>query len=266
MASPNEISISQLNRLVGTPDCPKLIDLRIDEDHDSDPHLIPSAVRVPFTQMEVLARECQGQKLVVYCHKGLKISQGSAAMLRHYGVQTESVEGGHVAWREAGLPMVPAVKIPTLDTSGSTVWVTRQRPKVDRIACAWLIRRFVDPTAKFLFVTPSQVDNVAEKFDATPFDVAGVFWSHRDDNCTFDKMVNEFGLSSEALNRLALIVRAADTDKLDLAPQASGLLAASLGLSRMYKDDLKQLEAGMGLYDAFYRWSRDAVSESHVHD
>jgi hypothetical protein len=96
-----------------------------------------------------------------------------------------------------------------------------------------------------------------------PFDIEDVFWSHRGDLCTFDVMVDEFGLASEPLQRLATIVRAADTARFDLAPEASGLLAASLGLSRMYSDDLEQLEAGMLLYDAFFRWCRDATDETH---
>ena len=149
------------------------------------------------------------------------------------------------------------------DAQGRTVWVTRSRPKIDRIACPWLIRRFVDPGAVFLFVAPSEVPAVAERFGATPFDIEDVFWSHRGEGCTFDTMIEEFGLHSEALSRLALIVRGADTARPDLAPQAEGLLAASLGFSRMYRDDLAQLDAAMGLYDAFYRWSRDAVAETH---
>ena len=141
--------------------------------------------------------------------------------------------------------------------------MTRARPKIDRIACPWLIRRFVDPAAVFLFVAPSEVVAVADRFDATPFDVEGVFWSHRGDLCTFDAMVAEFGLATEPLLRLAAIVRGADTARLDLAPQAAGLLAVSLGLSRMHSDDLEQLDAGMAIYDAFYLWCRDAVDESH---
>jgi hypothetical protein len=141
--------------------------------------------------------------------------------------------------------------------------VTRARPKVDRIACPWLIRRFVDPAAVFLFVAAPQVMAVAERFGATPFDVDGVFWSHRGETCTFDTMLEEFGLSTPALGRLATIVRGADTARLDLAPQCAGLLAASLGLSRMHRDDLAQLEAGMALYDAFHLWCRDATEEVH---
>ena len=115
----------------------------------------------------------------------------------------------------------------------------------------------------FLFVAPSEVTAVADRFGATPFDVEGVFWSHRGELCTFDVMVEEFGLASEPLTRLAAIVRGADTARPDIAPEAAGLLAASLGLSRMYSDDLQQLEAGMALYEAFYRWCRDATEKTH---
>ena len=149
------------------------------------------------------------------------------------------------------------------DEHDRTVWVTRARPKVDRIACPWLIRRFIDPGAVFLFVAPSEVPSVAERFDATPFDIDGVFWSHRGEACTFDTMIAEFELKSKPLSRLAAVVRGADTAKLDLAPEAAGLLAASLGYSRMYRDDLRQLDAALALYDAFYRWCRDATEETH---
>jgi hypothetical protein len=146
---------------------------------------------------------------------------------------------------------------------GRSVWVTRSRPKIDRIACPWLIRRFVDPRAVFLYVAPAEVMGVAELCGAIPYDVEDVFWSHRGELCTFDTMLAEFGLSTPALDRLAAIVRGADTARMDLAPEAAGLLAASLGLSRMHADDLEQLEAGMVLYDAFYRWARDATDETH---
>ena len=136
-------------------------------------------------------------------------------------------------------------------------------PKIDRIACPWLIRRFVEAAAVFLFVAPSDVEAVGEKFAAAPFDIEGVFWSHRGELCTFDVMIEELGLTAPPLKRLATIVRAAVTARLDLAPEAPGLLAASLGLSRMYSDDLEQLEAGLNLYDAFYRWCRDATTETH---
>ena len=154
-------------------------------------------------------------------------------------------------------------RMPQPDGQGRTVWVTRARPKIDRIACPWLIRRFVDPADVFLFVAPSEVLAVGERFKAAPFDVENVFWSHRGELCTFDVMIQEFGLATPPLLRLATIVRAADTARLDLCPEAAGLLAASLGLSRMYDDDLEQLAAGMTLYDALYRWCRDATEETH---
>ena len=170
-----------------------------------------------------------------------------------------------MAWADDKRPLVHQAKLPERDMKGRTIWVTRARPKVDRIACPWLIRRFVDPYAVFLFVAPSEVESVAEKFKAAPFDIEGnVLWTHRGELCTFDVMVQELELSSDpALMRLATIVRGADTGRPDLAPEAAGLLAASLGLSRMFADDLAQLDAGMLIYDAYYRWCRDATNETH---
>jgi hypothetical protein len=203
------------------------------------------------------------QDVIVICQKGLKLSEGVAAWLRHEGACAQVLEGGFAAWRAARLPLVEPAAIPPRDAEGRTVWVTRARPKVDRIACPWLIRRFVDPSAMFLFVAASQVELVAERFGATPFDIEGVFWAHRGDGCTFDTMLEEFGLRTPTLERLAMIVRGAETSRADLAPQSAGLLAASLGLSRLHADDLAQLEAGLALYDAFHLWCRDATEEVH---
>src|SRR5262249_58179159 len=142
----------------------------------------------------------------------------------HKNIAAESLEGGHVAWKQAELPTVPADKLPKRDGRGRTVWVTRERPKIDRIACPWLIRRFIDPAAVFLFVKSSEVEAVADRFEATPFDIENVFWSHRGEFCTFDVMVKEFGLSTPPLEQLASMVRAADTARLHLSPEAPGLL------------------------------------------
>jgi rhodanese-related sulfurtransferase len=263
MSSINTISAEKLARLVGTPKCPALVDVRTDEDFASEPRLIPGSVRRPPADPSGWAAELNGHPAIVICQKGLKLSAGVSAWLRHAGVPADLLEGGVAAWAKAGLPLVSAKKLPSLDKQGRTVWVTRARPKIDRIACPWLIRRFVDPHAVFLFVAPAEVLPVAERFAAEPFDIEGVFWSHRGELCTFDIMLDEFGLGTEPLLRLAKIVRGADTGRLDLMPEAAGLLAASLGLSRMYADDLAQLEAGMALYDAFYRWCRDATDETH---
>jgi rhodanese-related sulfurtransferase len=216
MPSLNTISADKLARLIGRPDAPALIDVCTDEDFACDPRLVPGALRRPFRDVDGWAAEFAGtgRPAVVICQKGLKLSQGVAAWLRHLGVPAEALEGGALGWAAAGLPMVPVAVLPPRDARGRTVWVTRARPKVDRIACPWLIRRFVDPRAVFLFVNPSDVDGVAERFGAAPFDIEGegVFWSHRGERCTFDVMVEEFGLGGfEALRRLATIVRSADT-------------------------------------------------------
>lgn len=263
MPGPESITIAQLSRLVGTPEAPAIIDVRLDDDHARDPRRLPGARRRAHHDVGQWAEFYRGRTVAVVCQRGLKLSQGVAAWLRHAGARAETLEGGFEAWAYGGGLLVRPDPLPPADDQGRTVWVTRARPKIDRIACPWLIRRFVDPDAVFLFVAASEVAAVADRFRATPFDIPDTVWSHRGEACTFDVMLTEFGLASDALNRLATIVRGADTDRLDLAPQSAGLLAASLGLSRMYRDDLAQLDAAMGLYDAFYRWARDAVGESH---
>jgi len=263
MASFNEISVQKLAKLIGTPECPVIIDVRINEDFDAEPNLIPTAFRHSFDCIETLAEKLHNHAVIIYCQKGLKLSQGAAAILRSKGVKAEVLEGGEYAWRNAKLPMVSVKHIPIPQSNRNTVWVTRHRPKIDRIACPWLIRRFVDPSAQFLFVSASQVENVADRFDAIPFDVENVAWSHKGDNCTFDTMLEHFNIGNDALDILATIIRGADTNRNDLAPEVAGFLAASLGLSRMYRHDIQQLEAGMLLYDAMYRWARDAKDESH---
>ena len=263
MPSPTEITVSQLARLVGTPEAPAIIDVRSSEHFDADPRFIPCALRRDPRQVEAWSQAYRDQKTVVVCQHGGKMSQGVAAWLRNEGLEAESLEGGHDAWvAEKGL-LVDSRKLLPRDAQLRTVWVTRSRPKVDRIACPWLIRRFVDPNAVLLFVNPTEVAGVAERFNAAPYDDEGVFWSHRAERCSFDTFIVELGLASPALDRLALIVRGADTSRQDLAPEAAGLLAASFGYSRMYKDDLEQLAHAMELYDALYRWARDAADESH---
>ncbi|MEM7470083.1 MAG: chromate resistance protein ChrB domain-containing protein [Pseudomonadota bacterium] len=254
----NEISPTQLMRLIGTPEAPVLLDVCIDEDFNADPHLIPSSRRFSHKSIDALAPDLIDKSVVVICQKGKKLSHGSAAILRSYGIKAEALEGGTLGWRDKGLPRIPASRIPT-----PALWVTRHRPKIDRIACPWLIRRFVSPDARFLFVPPAEVALVAEKFDATPFDMPDGPWSHDGDLCSFDALIKGFGLDIPALHTLATVVRAADTNRHDLAPEAAGLLALSVGFSRTYKDDNAQLEAGMAIYDALYRWARDGKDEGH---
>jgi len=251
------IKADKLSRLVGTPGCPVLIDLRPAGD------FVPSAVRRDPERAAEWAGALAGRSVVAICEDGTA-SAGVAAWLRHEGADAELLEGGIRAWTEAGLPLVREAVLPPRDSAGATRWITRARPKVDRIACPWLVRRFVDPQAAILFAAPNDVISAGERLDAAPFDVEGVFWSHRGERCTFDTMVEELGLGDwPGLDRLRIIVRGADTARPEIAPQAAGLLAASLGLSRIHADDHEQLEAGMPLYDAFYRWCRDAVDETH---
>lgn len=253
-----QITPAQLFRLIGTPEAPAVLDVRLAEDVATDPHLVPTARAIAHGDVAALVPSLAGRSAVVLCQRGRKLSEGAAALLRCHGIAAEVLEGGHDGWRAAGLPLVPAALLPQ-----AALWVTRHRPKIDRIACPWLIRRFIDPAARFLFVAPAEVMAVAERFGATPFDVEGVRFSHRGERCSFDALLDDFGLHSPALDRMAPVIRAADTDRHDLAPQAAGLLALSVGLSRQYRDDLAQLEAGMVLYDALYRWARDAHDEGH---
>jgi hypothetical protein len=142
-------------------------------------------------------------------------------------------------------------------------WVTRERPKIDRIACPWLIARFIDKTPEFLFVPTEQVLAVARETGAVPYDIPGAEMSHEGEFCSFDTFLKKYNLNDPALHQLAVIVRGADTSRLDLAPQAPGLLALSLGLSRVFADDHEMLLHGMVMYDALYAWCRDCQKESH---
>ena len=256
---PNIISVSALYQLIGTDTCPIILDVRIPDDFDDDPRIIPGAIKRDFDKINALADEFAGDHLVIYCQKGLKISQGTAALLRDRGVQATILEGGQFAWRDAELPMVTASAIPRTTNESHTIWVTQHRPKIDPIACAWLIRRFVDPKAKFLFVETSQVMNVADRFGATPFGGGDVKASQNGEFSCFDNMIEEFGLASKSkpLNQMAKILRGASANQHDLAPESAGLFALSMGLSHLNDDDLAHLEAGMFIYDALYLWARE---------
>jgi hypothetical protein len=142
-------------------------------------------------------------------------------------------------------------------------WVTRERPKIDRVACPWLVARFIDPSPEFLFVPPHEVTRVAREADAVPFDVEGVELSHDGEFCSFDAFLLKYKLSDPALHELAVIVRGADTARLDLAPQCAGLLAISLGLSRLVPADDEQLRHGFVIYDALYLWLTEGRAETH---
>jgi rhodanese-related sulfurtransferase len=262
MPAPNTITPDKLARLIGTRACPLLLDIR----SLRGTGFVPASLPRDLAALTDGAMAPTGRSAIVIDDTGGPDAHGAAAILRAQGCDAEVLEGGFQGWCAAGNPVLKADHLSPRQTQGGTLWVTRARPKVDRIACPWLIRRFVDPEARFLFVPPAEVLPIAERFGAEPFDVEGegVFWSHRGECCTFDVMLEAFGLTSiAALVNLASIVRGADTDRLDIAAEAAGLLALSLGLSRLYADDLEQLEAGMLVYDALYRWARDARAETH---
>ena len=142
-------------------------------------------------------------------------------------------------------------------------WVTRERPKIDRIACPWLVTRFIDPNPEFLFVPALDVTDVATRTGAIPYDVPDVELSHVGELCSFDAFLAKYRLDAPALRQLAVIVRAADTARLDLTPQAAGLLAISLGLSQNFSDDHEMLGHGLVIYDALYRWCLSGQGETH---
>jgi rhodanese-related sulfurtransferase len=240
------ISAADLRKslLGSTP--PLVIDARRNERFLEAKDLIRGALRRDPARIADWSKTLpRAASVVVYCVHGHEVSQNAAKALG-----AKYLEGGIERWREEGgeLAAKPA--------NAATRWVTRERPKIDRIACPWLVRRFIDPGAEFLYVPAAEVKQVAQKQTATPYDVADVEFTHAGERCSFDAFLDKFHLKDAALDALATIVRAADTGRLDLAPQAPGLLAISQGLSRVYQDDLEMLEHGMVMYDALYAWCR----------
>jgi hypothetical protein len=143
-------------------------------------------------------------------------------------------------------------------------WITRERPKIDRIACPWLIKNFVDKEAEFIYVPKENVFTEAKELNAIPYDIPGAEYSHEGEYCTFDFIIKKHELTDDTLQRIALIVRGADTDRFDLAPQAAGLWAISAGLSYNNKDDYEMLETGIKIYDALYSWAKYVQDEKHT--
>lgn len=197
--------------------------------------------------------------VVVYCVHGHEVSQNVASRLRAAGLTAAYLEGGlEEGWKSAGGELIAKAK------NSPMRWVTRERPKIDRIACPWLIKRFIDPSAEFLYVPTPNVRDVAEEKTAVAYDVPDVAFTHDGDLCSFDAFLKTYRLTDPALARLALIVRGADTNHLELAPQSAGLFAISLGLSRNFPDDHEMLAHGMVVYDALYAWCRHGQDETHT--
>lgn len=197
------------------------------------------------------------EPVVFFCAHGQEISQGLCAALCAMGKDARHLQGGFAQWQEAKLPVIAIAAV------SRTKWVTRERPKIDRIACPWLVARFIDPEAEFLYVPAPDVLRVAHETGATPYDIVGVELSHVGELCSFDAFLGKYGLDDPALQQLALIVRGADTSRLDLTPQSAGLYALSLGLSQTFANDHDMLRQGMVIYDALYAWCRNCQSETH---
>jgi rhodanese-related sulfurtransferase len=260
------ISPRDLWHAMATPNAPQIVDVRRREVYDPSTDLIPGAVwRAAAAASEWAAHIDRTRPVVVTCKAGHQLSQMAAAQLRAEGVDAHVVEGGYEGWAAAGLPFVAKRELDRLAPYRPSLWVTRRRPKLDRVACPWLIRRFLDPQARFLFVEPDQVLPVAEGCGAIPFDIKDVELSHVGERCSFDTMLRLFGLEGEpSLAHLALIVRGADTARHDLAPEAAGLHAVALGLSALAgDDDHAVLRQGFLVYDALFAWIRFAADERH---
>lgn len=260
------ISPQQLWHLIGTADAPQLVDVRRRDIYESLPGLLPASIwREPTEYARWIPSLDKTRPIVVACKAGKELSQFITAELRGAGYAASMLEGGSFAWTAAGLPEVDRVTLTRFAPQRPTVWVTRRRPKIDRIACPWLIRRFIDPQAKIIFVDPAYVEATAQEFGGIPFDIPNVEISHEGERCSFDTMLKLFGLESEpSLARLALIVRGADTARPDLAPEAAGLHAISLGLSQIAADDDHGLlDRGFMIYDALFAWLRFAADERH---
>jgi len=235
---------------------PTLIDVRRQPAFEQDPEVIPGAMRRLPEAVESWARAIEPwRRVVVYCVHGHEVGQGAAMALRGCGLDAYFLEGGLERWRAEG----HATKV----FAAPTRWVTRERPKIDRIACPWLVRRCIDPSAEFFYVPNAEVRAFAAKEQATAYDIPDVPYSHVGPECSFDAFIRIHELDHPALAVLARIVRGADTGQPQLAGEAPGLVAASLGLSAMFTDDHAMLKWGMLVYDSLYAWCREAQTETH---
>jgi rhodanese-related sulfurtransferase len=260
----SSISVDELRGRIGTRTCPIIIDVRRPKTFADSDVVIPTARWRDLRSIEQWAGDLPADaEIVAYCVHGYEMSQSAVAQLRARGRRAVSLAGGLDAWREGGGSVILKRAWPDRDETRPSRWITRERPKIDRIACPWLIRRFVDREARLFFVAPEHVAAAAQELAAVPYDIPGVEFSHDGALCSFDAFLQRFGLADPALERLATIVRGADTGQPELAPEAPGLLAMSLGLSAICQSDEEMLAQGMILYDALYGWTRHAAAETH---
>lgn len=269
----SSISPAGFNARLGRSDAPLVLDVRRQARFDESPRLLACAQRCAPEDVAALAASRPPGDVLVYCVYGHNVSEDAAGALQAAGWQAHAVAGGIEGGQEGqdtaadiaqwrSQPPLSFAKRPDWGVTGEqpSRWITRERPKIDRIACPWLIRRFIDVRAEFFYVPTAQVVSQARVLGAVAYDVAGAPVSHVGERCSFDALLLGFDLRDRALDLLATIVRGADTDRLDLAPQSAGLLAISQGLSRLHAaDDHAMLAAAMPLYDALYAWCCDRV-------
>lgn len=255
-------SCNALYAQLGLPGSPALVDVRGEGDYRANPMVIPGARRGVPDDVASWARSLpRDRPITVYCKRGGDTSVTAAAALTGLGYPVSVLEGGIEGWiaeRRATIRVRPDLNVP-----GASRWVTRERPKIDRLACPWLVRRFIDQDALFFYSPAHRVRSEAQALDAQPYDIADVLFSHRGARCSFDAFLDEFAFHDPVIDAVADIVRAADTGELASSAQAPGLLAISLGLSAMITDDILLLEQAMPIYDALYAWCKSARHETH---
>ena len=260
------IAVDAVAARLGSALQPLMIDVRRRQAFDADPNMMAGATwRDPFTVADWLRFLPTHRDIVVYCVHGHEISKNVCAALRAARLSAFFLEHGFEAWCGHGgitIEKNAACAIPSGSNAPSR-WITRERPKIDRIACPWLVRRFIDPLAEFHYVPANTLLAEATSRNAIPYDVPGVTFPHRDDRCSFDALIKDFAIHDAALDDLATIVRGADTGQPELTPQSPGLLAVSFGLSVLYTNDHVMLEHGMTVYDAFYAWLKSSRHEGH---
>jgi rhodanese-related sulfurtransferase len=251
------ISPSELYQRLGTASAPVLIDVRRHESFSADDQLIVGAFHRAPADVQYWRTDLPASRpLVVYCSNGGTASQSVANALRENGMDAAYLQGGLSSWKHARLPL--RKRLGAIEAR----WVTREHPKIDRIACPWLISRFINPLAEFIYVPATKVLAVAKDRRATPYDIKGAEFGHVGDRCSFDAIIRIFDIKDPALDHLATIVRGADTSRPDLTPQCEGLLAVSYGLSANCPDDHEMLKHGMIIYDALYTWCRSQAETS----
>jgi rhodanese-related sulfurtransferase len=265
--APFSISPQQLAALLGGPRWPQVIDTCMADDRAANAADLPGSIHRSEGDFDQWSGALDASRsVVISCQKGFKISQALVARLRAAGWRNTSIlEGGFLGWKAAGLPLLDRASLSALGPREGGIWVTRRRPKIDRAACPWLITRFIDPAATFLFVDPDQVEAVAARTGGIAYDIPGVTVTHRGEDCSFDTILKIAGLAGwPPLAKLADIVRGADNARMDLAPEAAGLLAASLGLSHLAgDDDHAMLRHAFVIYDGLYAWAAHAAAETH---